>query len=68
VPGVSVISDVEREEDEMGQVEEDTNPTLSAESRLDNLLLNTGELKPGLEDTKQMSVTKNEGRDQWQGI
>jgi hypothetical protein len=57
---------VEREEDEMEQMEEDTNPGLSAESRLDNLLLNAGELKPGLEDTEQLPVTKNEGRDQWQ--
>lgn len=52
----------------MGQVEEDMNPALSAESRLDNLLLNAGELKPGLEDTEQMPVTKKEGRDQWQAL
>jgi hypothetical protein len=59
---------MEREEDEMGEVEEYTNPALSAESRLDNLLLNAGELKPGLEDTEQMPVTKNEGRNQWQAL
>ncbi|PNF35480.1 hypothetical protein B7P43_G04110 [Cryptotermes secundus] len=63
VPGVAVISEVEREEDVMGHVEEDMNPALSAESRLDNLLLNAGELKPGLEDTEKMPVTKNEEPD-----
>jgi hypothetical protein len=58
------MSGMGREEEKMGQLEEDMNPALSAESRLDNLLLNVGELKPGLEDMKELPVTKNEGRDQ----
>jgi hypothetical protein len=60
------MSDVGREEDEIGQVDEDMTPALSAESRLDNLLLNVGESKPGLEDTKEMPITENEGREHWQ--
>lgn len=61
VPGVSVVSDMGRMEEEIGQVDEN----MSAESRLDNLLLllNVGESKPGLEDTKEMPVTENEGKE-----
>jgi hypothetical protein len=48
----------------MEQVDED----MSAECRLDNLLLllNAGESKPGLENTKEVAVTENEGKEHWQ--
>jgi hypothetical protein len=60
---MSVLSDVEQEGE---QKEEDSkldrNPLLSAESRLDNLLLNSEESKAGPERDEETQVTESKGR------
>jgi len=60
---MSVMSDVEQESE---QKEEDSkvdrNPLLSAESRLDNLLLHSEESKAGPERDEEMQVTESKGR------
>lgn len=57
------MSDVEQESE---QKEDDSNvdrsPLLSAESRLDNLLLNAGESKVGPESDEKTQVTEGKGR------
>jgi hypothetical protein len=57
------MSDMEQE---IEQKEEDSkvdrNPLLSAESRLDNLLLNSEESKAGPELDEETQVTESEGR------
>ena len=62
---MSVMSDVEQESE---QKEEDSkvdrNPLLSAESRLDNLLLNSEETNAGPERYEEMQVTESKGRDE----
>jgi len=60
---MSVMSDTEQE---IEQKEEDSkvdrNPLLSAESRLDNLLLNSEESKAGPERDEETQVTESKGR------
>jgi hypothetical protein len=62
---VSIVSEEEEEQDEEekedNKEEVNTNFVLSAESRLDNLLLNAGESKPGSETEEDNSVTGTEG-------
>lgn len=63
VPGLSVISD-----EEVGDTEEDnedsvdTNSVPSAKSRLDNLVQNAGESKPGPKREEEAPETGSEGR------
>jgi hypothetical protein len=60
---MSVTSDVEEESKQKEEHREvDTNPVLSAESRLDKLLLNSGESKPGPERDEKTPVTESKGR------
>jgi hypothetical protein len=57
------MSDMEEEseqKEEDGKV--DTNPVLSAESRLDNLLLNSGESNAGPERDEKTPETESKGR------
>jgi len=60
---MSVMSDVEQESE---QKEEDSkvdrNPLLSAESRLDNLLLNSEESNAGPDRYEETQVTESKGR------
>lgn len=60
---MSVMSDVEQEsEQKEDDSNVDRNPLLSAESRLDNLLLSAGESKAGPEIDEKTQVTEGEGR------
>jgi hypothetical protein len=57
------MSDVEQESEQKEEVSNvDRNPLLSAESRLDNLLLNSGEAKAGPERDEETQVAESKGR------
>jgi hypothetical protein len=59
---MSVMSDVEQESEQEEVSNVDRNPLLSAESRLDNLLLNSGEAKAGPERDEEKQVAESKGR------
>jgi len=60
---MSVMSDVEQESEQKEEDSKvDSNPLLSAESRLDNLLLNSEESNPGPERDEDTQVTESKGR------
>jgi len=60
---MSIMSDVEQESEKKEEDSKvDKNPLLSAESRLDNLLLNSEESKPGPERDEETQVTESKGR------
>jgi hypothetical protein len=62
MPGLSVVSEEETGGKENSKDDVVTNPVLSAESRLDNLVQSVGESKLGPEREEETPAAGSEGR------